>query len=154
SLYENLLHPAAVMLTVPFGLVGSVLLLVATGRHLSVVAYIGLLMVGRIVVNNAIVVVDYGNLLRSRGLPRTQALVAAAGVRLRAILMTTLTTILGMLPLALGIGEGAEAEAPLATVVVGGLALSTLVTLVLVPVAYAYLDDFGAWLRRRRGRTA
>src|SRR5690606_2306432 len=154
SLYENFVHPIAVMLTVPFGLVGSVLLLILTGRNLSMVAYIGLIMVGGIVVNNAIVLVDYVNLLRSQGLARTEALIRAAGVRLRPILMTTLTTVLGMLPLALGIGEGSEAEAPLATVVVGGLAFSTLVSLVLVPVAYSYLDDFGAWLRRRRGRTA
>ena len=150
SLYENFVHPIAVMLTVPFGLVGSVLLLILTGRNLSMVAYIGLIMVGGIVVNNAIVLVDYVNLLRSRGLARTEALIRAAGVRLRPILMTTLTTVLGMLPLALGIGEGSEAEAPLATVVVGGLAFSTLVSLVLVPVAYSYLDDLGGWVRRLR----
>ncbi|HEX6988228.1 MAG TPA: efflux RND transporter permease subunit, partial [Bacillota bacterium] len=154
SLYENFVHPIAVMLTVPFGLVGSILSLVLTARNLSVVAYIGLIMVGGIVVNNAIVLVDYVNLLRSRGLERGEALVRAAGVRLRPILMTTLTTVLGMLPLALGIGEGSEAEAPLATVVVGGLVLSTLVTLVLVPVAYSFLDDLGRWVRRRRARAS
>jgi len=150
SLYENFLHPLAIMLAVPFGLVGSVASLILTGRNLSVVAFIGVIMVGGIVVNNAIVLVDYVNQLRARGLERGEALARAAGVRLRPILMTTLTTVLGMLPLALGIGEGSEVEAPLATVVVGGLTLSTLVSLVLVPVAYTYLEDLVGWLRRLR----
>ena len=101
-----------------------------------------------IVVNNAILLVDFINQARRRGTARLEAVVESGKVRLRPILMTTLTTVLGMLPLALGIGEGSELEAPLAIVVSAGLMSSTLLTLVLVPTIYVIIDDFSGWIRR------
>jgi HAE1 family hydrophobic/amphiphilic exporter-1 len=107
-----------------------------------------MIMLAGIVVNNAIVLVDYIETLRSRGMDRRSAVMKAGPTRLRPVMMTTLTTILGMLPLASGIGEGAEMEAPLATVIIGGLTISTLLTLVVIPVLYTLMDDFGLFLRR------
>jgi len=109
-------------------------------------------MLAGIVVNNAIVLVDYINTLRrSEGLSREDAIVKAGPTRLRPILMTTLTTVLGLLPLTLGLGEGAETQAPMATVVVSGLTTSTLLTLIFVPVIYTIMDDAGEWVKRKRG---
>ncbi|HZX47309.1 MAG TPA: efflux RND transporter permease subunit, partial [Clostridia bacterium] len=101
------------------------------------------------VVNNAIVMVDYINTLRSRGAERNEAILKAGPVRLRPILMTTLTTVLGLFPMSLGIGEGAELQAPLATAVIGGLTFSTVLTLVVIPVVYTIVDDMGSRMRRR-----
>jgi len=128
---------------VPVTLTGVVFALLITGRSISVVAFIGMIMLVGIVVKNGIVLVDYINILRRRGLERNEAILKAGPTRLRPILMTALTTIMAMFPMALGIGEGGEAQAPLATVVVGGLLFSTLITLVLVPVGYTLMDDFG-----------
>ncbi|WP_048600293.1 efflux RND transporter permease subunit [Rubeoparvulum massiliense] len=139
--FESLLSPFIIMFSLPATIVGVFLGLAVTGRALSVVAFIGLIILAGIVVNNAIVLVDYINILRSRGMERDAAIKEAGPSRLRPILMTTLTTVLGMLPLAIGIGEGAEIQAPLATVVVFGLTFSTLVTLVFVPVIYSIFDD-------------
>jgi HAE1 family hydrophobic/amphiphilic exporter-1 len=106
-------------------------------------AYIGIIMMSGIVVNNAIVLVDYINTLKKRGLERNEAIISAGPVRLRPILMTALTTLFGLLPLAFGIGEGAETQAPMATVVIGGLLVSTFLTLIIVPVIYTLFDDMG-----------
>lgn len=104
-------------------------------------------------VNNGIVLVDYINVLRrERGYSRDDAIREAGPVRLRPILMTTMTTILGMLPLAMGLGEGSDAQAPMAIVIIGGLAVSTVITLVFVPVIYTLLDDLGRWLLKAGGR--
>jgi len=119
-----------------------VLSLLITRRTFSVVAFIGVIMLVGIVVKNAIVLVDYVNILRRRGLERNEAILKAGPTRLRPILMTALCTSIAMLPMALGLGEGSESQAPLATVVVGGLLFSTLITLVLVPVGYTLMDDF------------
>jgi HAE1 family hydrophobic/amphiphilic exporter-1 len=108
-----------------------------TSTTLNVQSYIGCIMLGGIVVNNAILLVDQAGRLAREGMPTREALTEAGRRRLRPILMTTLTTILGLLPLALGIGEGADAQAPLARAVVGGLAGSTLITLILIPVVYS-----------------
>ncbi|MFA7147741.1 MAG: efflux RND transporter permease subunit, partial [Syntrophomonadaceae bacterium] len=132
-------------------IIGIVLSLLLTGKHFSVVVFIGVIMLVGIVVANAIVLVDYLKQLRERGMERDAAIVEAGRVRLRPILMTALATILAMFPLALGIGEGGEMDAPLAIVVIGGLLVSTLITLVLVPVVYSIFDDWGQKLRRRRG---
>ncbi|MCF6093631.1 efflux RND transporter permease subunit [Microaerobacter geothermalis] len=145
--FESALYPFIIMFSMPATFIGVVLGLVLTGRPLSVPAFIGIIMLAGIVVNNAIVLVDYVNTLRGRGLSMESAILQAGPQRLRPILMTTLTTILGMMPLAIGIGEGSEVQAPLATVIVFGLSFSTLVTLVLVPVMYIYLDRFGHWLK-------
>ncbi|MDI3481103.1 MAG: hydrophobic/amphiphilic exporter (mainly bacteria), family [Tepidanaerobacteraceae bacterium] len=140
--FESLLHPFTIMFAIPFCTTGVVFGLLIAGRAFSVPAYIGIIMLAGIAVNNAIVLVDYINQLRAKGKTVTEAIVEAGPRRLRPIMMTTLTTILGLLPLALGIGEGGEIEAPLAVTVLGGLTVSTLLTLVVVPVLYSLFEDF------------
>ena len=141
SQFESFLHPLVIMFTIPLGLVGSALALLAVDARVSVVVLIGLIMLAGIVVNNAIVLVDYVNTLRRRdGLPRLEAVLEAGRLRFRPILMTTSTTVLALLPMALGLGEGAEIRAPMAITVIGGLLLSTVLTLVVVPVVYTLLD--------------
>lgn len=136
--YESFRDPLVVMFSVPVAATGVLLILFLTRTTLNVQSFIGCIMLGGIVVNNAILLVDQATQLRVReGLPTLEAVAEAGRRRLRPILMTTLTTILGLLPLALGIGEGADAQAPLARAVVGGLAGSTLITLVLIPVVYS-----------------
>ncbi len=149
--YESFFNPFVIMFSVPTAIIGVVLGLLITGRSFSVTAFIGLIMLVGVVVSNAIIFVDYLQQLRERGMERDAAIVETGRVRLRPILMTAFTTILAMFPLALGIGEGAEVQAPLATVVIGGLLISTLVTLVLVPVVYSIFDDWGQSLSRRFG---
>lgn len=135
--YESLRDPLVVMFSVPLAAVGVLITLFLTKTTLNVQTYIGCIMLGGIVVNNAILLVDQAGQLRTRdGLPVREAVAEAGRRRLRPILMTSLTTVLGLLPLALGIGEGADAQAPLARAVIGGLAGSTLITLVLIPVVY------------------
>jgi len=134
--YESLRDPLVVMLSVPLAAIGVFVTLYITDTTFNVQSYIGCIMLGGIVVNNAILLVDQASRLRASGQELRAAVAEAARRRLRPILMTTTTTILGVLPLALGIGEGAEAQAPLARAVIGGLVGSTLITLVLIPVAY------------------
>jgi HAE1 family hydrophobic/amphiphilic exporter-1 len=140
SQFESLLHPFVVMFSLPLALVGVVITLLVTGTALSVMVLIGLVVLAGIVVNNAIVLVDYTNQLRQRGLSKIDALMEAGKVRLRPILMTTMTTILGLLPLTIGMGEGIELRAPLALTLIGGLLFATVLTLVVIPVVYATLD--------------
>jgi HAE1 family hydrophobic/amphiphilic exporter-1 len=135
--YESLRDPLVVMFSVPLAAVGVLAVLFLTRTTLNLQSAIGCIMLGGIVVNNAILLVDQASRLRGKGLPTRDAMAEAGRRRLRPILMTTLTTILGLLPLALGIGEGADAQAPLARAVVGGLAASTLITLVLIPALYS-----------------
>ena len=147
--FESLINPLIIMISVPLGLSGGILALVITGTALSVPAYIGLIMLAGIVVNNAIVLIDYILTLRSSGEKRDDAILKAGPVRLRPVLMTTLTTILGLIPLAFGSGEGSEMEAPLAIAVIGGLALSTVLTLVFIPIMYSLVDDGRNYFRKR-----
>uniref|UniRef100_UPI00195B43CD efflux RND transporter permease subunit n=1 Tax=Desulforadius tongensis TaxID=1216062 RepID=UPI00195B43CD len=149
--FESLFHPFIIMFSLPPTLVGVVLGLLTTGHRLSVPALIGAIMLIGIVVNNAIVLVDYINTLRRRGIGRSEAILTAGPIRLRPILMTTLTTVLALLPLAFGTGEGSEGWAPLAVVVSFGLTLSTLITLVLVPVVYTIFDDLGNRFKKLPG---
>jgi len=136
--YESFRDPLVVMLSVPVAAIGVLLTLFLTDTTLNVQSYIGCIMLGGIVVNNAILLVDQARQLREReGMPPREAVAEAGRRRLRPILMTTMTTILGLLPLALGIGEGSDAQAPLARAVIGGLAGSTLITLVLIPAVYS-----------------
>jgi len=135
--YESLRDPLVVMFSVPLAAVGVLVTLFITTTTLNVQSYIGCIMLGGIVVNNAILLVDQAGRLVQDGMRTRDALTEAGRRRLRPILMTTLTTILGLLPLALGIGEGSDAQAPLARAVVGGLTGSTLITLVLIPVVYS-----------------
>ncbi len=147
--FEAITHPLVIMFSIPATFIGIILGLIVTGRTLNVSTFIGIIMLVGIVVNNAIVLVDYINILRKRGKNRRDAILEAGPNRLRPILMTTLTTVLALIPLTLGLGEGAELQAPFATVVVFGLSFATLVTLLLVPVMYTYMDDFEAWVKRK-----
>ncbi|HEX2138356.1 MAG TPA: efflux RND transporter permease subunit [Woeseiaceae bacterium] len=140
SQFESLIHPFVILFTIPLALVGAVLALFVTGTTVNVVAFIGVIMLAGIVVNNAIVLVDKINQLRADGLGKTAAILAGGRARLRPILMTTLTTVLGLLPMAIGVGEGAEVRTPMAITVIGGLIASTLLTLVVIPVVYSLLD--------------
>ncbi len=140
SQFESLLHPLVILGTLPLALIGVVLALAVTGTSVSVVVFLGVIMLAGIVVNNSIVLVDYINRLRQDGMAKLDAVREAAQVRLRPILMTTLTTVLGLLPMALGLGEGAEIRAPMAVAVIGGLVISTLLTLVVIPVFYSVVD--------------
>ncbi len=137
SQFESFLHPFVIILTLPLGLVGAVAGLAVSGQSVSVVAIIGAVILAGIVVNNAIVLVDAVNQRRGAGATTADALVDAGRARLRPILMTTGTTVVGLLPMALGLGEGAELRAPLAVTVIGGLVVATLLTLVVIPVAYS-----------------
>lgn len=147
--YENLVHPIAIMGTLPITVFGVTWSLVLTGRTFDVAAFIGVIMLAGIVVNNAIVLVDYIETLRSRGMDRREAILKAGPTRLRPVLMTTLTTVLGLIPLALGIGEGAEMNVSLATVVIGGLIFCTFLTLIIIPVIYSILDDIAVWTKKK-----
>jgi len=140
SLYESFMAPFIIFLTIPLAVVGVIVILFATGTSLSVVAFIGVIMLAGIVVNNSIVLVDYINQLRERGHSLRDAVVEGGKTRLRPILMTALTTILALTPLALGLGSGGESWSPMARSVIGGLAASTLLTLFVIPVIYTYLS--------------
>jgi HAE1 family hydrophobic/amphiphilic exporter-1 len=140
SQFESLLHPFVIFFSIPLAGIGAVWALWMTGSTISVVVFIGLILLAGIVVNNAIVLVDLINQLRAEGQSKLDAIVEGGRLRLRPILMTTLTTTLGLLPLAIGFGEGAEIRAPMAITVIGGLIVSTGLTLVVIPVMYAVLD--------------
>jgi HAE1 family hydrophobic/amphiphilic exporter-1 len=140
SQFESLIHPFVILFTIPLALVGAVLALFVTGTTINIVAFIGVIMLAGIVVNNAIVLVDLINQLRVTGKDRNDAIMEAGVARLRPILMTSLTTALGLLPMAMGFGEGAEVRTPMAITVIGGLLVSTLLTLLVIPVVYSLLD--------------
>jgi len=146
--FESLVDPLVVMFSVPFGITGVLLALPAAGVTLSLTSFVGTIMLVGIVVNNAIVLVDYANQLRDRGMELEEALSLAGERRLRPVLMTALTTVGGMIPLAVSSGEGSEIWRPFSIAVIGGLLFSTLVTLVLIPAVYALTDR---WRRRGRG---
>ena len=148
--FESLWQPFVILFTIPLAFFGSVVALWALAIPLSIVVFLGMIMLAGIVVNNAIVMVDYVNTLRARGLPRDEAIVTAGSVRLRPILMTTATTVLGLLPLALGLGDGAELRTPMAVAVIAGLLTSTALTLVVIPSIYELVDR--GWERLVHGR--
>lgn len=149
--FERLIDPLIVMFSVPVAMIGVVPMLLATGTSFNMQSIMGLMMLIGIVVNNAIVLVDYINLMRrEKGMPVYEAVVESARRRLRPILMTTLTTVLALLPLSFGLGAGGEIQASLARVVIGGLAASTLVTLLLIPVVYLSIDRIRVMVRERR----
>jgi HAE1 family hydrophobic/amphiphilic exporter-1 len=154
--FERFIDPLIVMFSVPLAIVGVVPTLLLTGTTLNLQSFMGIIMLVGIVVNNAIVLVDYINLLRrEHGYAVREAVVEAGRLRLRPILMTTTTTVLGLMPLALGVGTGAEIQAALARVVIGGLIASTLITLVLIPVVYLTVANLvertAAWRATRSG---
>jgi HAE1 family hydrophobic/amphiphilic exporter-1 len=147
--FESLLHPLLIMFAVPLSLLGVMLSLFITNTNLSLMAYLGIIMLTGIVVNNGIVMIDFINQLRRNGMELNQAVTEAGRLRLRPIIMTTLTTTLALIPLAIGMGRGSEMQAPLGRVVIGGLLIATLLTLVFIPVLYAGIEGF---LERRRNK--
>ncbi len=158
SQFGSFTHPLSIMLSLPLSLFGVAVALFITRDSLNIMSMIGLIMLMGLVTKNAILLVDFANQARASGMERDAALIKAGSTRLRPIVMTTLAMIFGMLPLAFAIGAGAEMRAPMARAVIGGLITSTLLTLVVVPVVYTYLDGLrpaavGEWLAARRRRT-
>jgi HAE1 family hydrophobic/amphiphilic exporter-1 len=150
SQFGSFLQPLAIMMSLPLSLVGVFLGLLVTGSTLNIFSAIGFIMLMGLVTKNAILLVDFANQAHRRGQDLHSAIVAAGTVRLRPIVMTTMAMIFGMLPLALGLGEGAQQRAPMAHAVIGGLISSTLLTLVVVPVILTFLEGLSVRLRRRR----
>jgi len=143
--FDSFIHPFSIMLALPMSIIGAVLMLLIFGSSVSVMSMIGIIMLMGLVTKNGILLVDYTNVLRERGMSRFDALVKAGPTRLRPILMTTFAMIFGMVPVALALGEGAEFRAPMGQAVIGGLITSTLLTLFIVPVVYSMLDDLGTF---------
>ena len=154
SQFESLLHPFVILFTIPLALVGAVAALLLSRSPVSVVVFIGLILLVGLVVKNAIILIDKVNQLREDGVAKRAALVEGARSRLRPIMMTTLCAVFGFLPLALAFGEGAEVRAPMATTVIGGLLVSTLLTLLVIPVVYDLLDRKPDDYYAERGRRA
>jgi HAE1 family hydrophobic/amphiphilic exporter-1 len=150
SQFGSFLQPLAIMASLPLALIGVVAALLAWRSTLNMFSMIGFIMLMGLVTKNAILLIDFANQARARGVDRAQALLSAAEIRLRPILMTTLAMVFGMLPLAIGTGEGSEQRAPMGHAVIGGVIASTLLTLLVVPVLYTLLDDLAAWFARRR----
>ncbi|MGM0508309.1 MAG: efflux RND transporter permease subunit [Fusobacteriota bacterium] len=149
SQFESFLLPIIIMVSVPLAITGVIIGLLITGFNLSMTVMIGAIMLAGIVVNNAIVLIDYINLLIARGKERHEAIKIAGETRLRPIVMTTMTTIFGMIPLATGRGSGGDFFQPLAIAVIAGLTFSTLLTLLVIPVLYSLLDDFHVWWSKK-----
>jgi HAE1 family hydrophobic/amphiphilic exporter-1 len=149
ALYESWLHPLAIMFSLPVSLIGAFVGLILTGNTFNIFSMIGMIMLMGLAAKNAILLVDFTNTLRGRGLDRREAIETAGPTRLRPILMTTCTIVFAMLPLAARLEEGAESRAPMAVVVMGGVISSTFLTLVFVPVMYTYLDDLQTFFGRR-----
>jgi multidrug efflux pump subunit AcrB len=145
-LFKSWSDPLVIIFSLPLSIVGAMLGLLITRSDFGMISLIGIIFLMGLINKNAILIVDYINQLRSSGLNRTEAILQAGPIRLRPILMTTASTILGMLPLALGLGAGAELRAPMAVAIIGGLTTATLLSLIVVPVVYALLDD----LRHRK----
>jgi HAE1 family hydrophobic/amphiphilic exporter-1 len=154
ALFENWLYPFIIMFSQPQALVGALLALIIFRSELNIISMIGIIALVGIVGKNAILLVDYTNTLRQRGLPRDEALLESGETRLRPILMTTLSLVLAMIPIALAVGRGSEFRAPLGIVLLGGLTVSTLLTLIVIPCTYTVMDDATRWLGKliwRRG---
>ncbi len=154
SQFASFLQPIAIMASLPFTLVGVLVALIVTGSTMNMFSIIGFIMLMGLVVKNAILLVDFANQAQREGMAQHDALLRAGQVRLRPIIMTTLAMIFGMLPMAIGMGDGAESQAPMGRAVIGGLITSTLLTLVVVPVLYSYLDNLPHWVRRKFGTAA
>lgn len=150
--FESLMDPFIIIFTIPLAIIGVVFAFLITGENLSLTSYMGIIMLMGVVVNNAIVMVDFINQLKRSGMPREKAIIEGAKVRLRPVLMTSITTIVGMLPLAMGLGEGAEVRKPMGIAFIGGMTSATFLTLIIIPIVYSILDPLGenmrAWGRR------
>ena len=141
SQFESFIHPLTIMMALPLTIIGALGSLFITGNTINIMSLIGMLMLIGLVVKNSILLVDYTNTLRSQGMAMREAVLEAGPVRLRPILMTAISTIAGVLPIALGFGAGGESRAPMAIAVAGGMTSSTLLTLLVIPVAYTLIDD-------------
>src|SRR5699024_11052286 len=150
--FENFLFPFIIMFSLPAKVIGVVGGLLISGLSFSIPAFIGIIMLAVIVVNNSIVLVDYIDLLRDRRMERYEAIIEAGRTRLRHILMTTLATVLAMVPLGLALGEGAEMQQPLAVTIIFGLSISIIFTLLLIPVVYTFFDDLTKKFTRKKKR--
>ena len=148
--FESLLNPFIIMFTIPLAFVGAIFLLYITGVNIGITALIGFIMLSGIIVNNGIVLIDYINRLKEEGKSTREAILETGPVRLQPILMTALTTIMGLIPMAIGLGEGSELQLPLALTVIGGLTFSTLLTLIVIPVVYAIFDSLSLRIKRRK----
>jgi len=144
SQYESFIHPVTVLLSMPFSFIGAFLAILITGKTLNIFTFIGLILLMGLVKKNAILLIDYTNTLRARGMERKEAILTAGPVRLRPILMTTFAMVLGMMPIAVGIGEGAETRSPMAIATIGGLITSLFLTLIVVPIVYDIFDEIKA----------
>jgi HAE1 family hydrophobic/amphiphilic exporter-1 len=153
SQFESFVHPITVLLSMPFSFIGAFGALLVTGKTLNIFSFIGLILLMGLVKKNAILLVDYTNTLRARGMERKEAILEAGPVRLRPILMTTFAMVFGMMPIAIGIGEGAETRAPMAIATIGGLLTSLFLTLVVAPVAYDLFDDLQDKFKKRSKAT-
>jgi HAE1 family hydrophobic/amphiphilic exporter-1 len=142
SQFESMVHPFIIIFTIPLALIGVIFWLYAFSIPLSIVVFLGMIMLAGIVVNNAIVLVDYINKLRERGMDKIEAIIQAGQIRLRPIMMTTSTTVLGLLPMAIGFGDGAEIRTPMAITVIIGLLSATVLTLIIIPTVYSYTVDW------------
>jgi HAE1 family hydrophobic/amphiphilic exporter-1 len=152
SQFESLTYPFMIILTVPFAFTGSLLLLALTGQPLGIMGYVGMIMLVGMVVKNAIVLIDYINLNRERGMSIITAVTHGGRSRLRPILMTTLTTILGMVPLAIGTGQGSEMWQTLGISIIGGMTFSAVISLILIPALYSMMAGYGVRRKRRKHR--
>ncbi len=150
--FESFVHPFTVLLAMPLSFIGAFSALLITGNTLNIFSFIGLILLMGLVKKNAILLVDYTNVLRGRGVPRREAILQAGPVRLRPILMTTFAMVFGMLPVAFGVGEGSETRSPMGIAVIGGLLTSLFLTLVVVPAAYDLFDDWQGVFKRRRDK--
>jgi HAE1 family hydrophobic/amphiphilic exporter-1 len=152
--FESIIQPFVIMLTIPLAGIGTILAFFLFGKSLNMMAYIGIIMLGGIAVNNAILLIDRINQLRESGLGKKEAIVTAGSQRIRPILMTSLTTILALIPLTIGIGESASLRSPMALAVIGGLISSTLLTLIVIPCVYWVFDTFSDFIKGRRKATS
>jgi HAE1 family hydrophobic/amphiphilic exporter-1 len=152
SQFGSFIQPVAIMMSLPLSLVGVVLALIVARSTMNIFSIIGFIMLMGLVTKNAILLVDFINQELQQGKSRRDAVLAAGRIRLRPILMTTLAMIFGMIPLALGLGEGGEQRAPMGQAVIGGVITSGLLTLIVVPVIYTYLDDLAAWFLRAQAK--
>lgn len=153
SQFESLIHPFTILLTIPLAAVGTVLLFFLLGKTFSIMAVIGIIMLAGIAVNDSIILVDRINQLRMEGFKRTDAIIGAAQQRIRPILMTSITTILALIPLSFGFGESASLRSPMALAVIGGLVTSTLLTLVVIPCVYEVLDPIRLFFNGKKGNS-
>jgi hypothetical protein len=150
ALYQSWLQPIVLLVSVPLGLIGSLLALLISGNTINIFSIIGMIMAFGLVAKNGILLIDFTNLLRGQGVERTEALAQAARARLRPILMTSATMVFGMFPLAMKLGSGAESRAPMAVVVIGAIAMSTVLALIVIPAVYTLFDDLALAFSRRR----